>query len=465
MSDQCNEKDLHYNLSKIAKFIEQLKQNICTVERRYYNYPDIKYVKKFNKFLNMARDKILEDDWDMPIAQIDRDLFESNFYKKYDNWIKELKLTSDFPFHTFITNFVHGCFYDKIDQTTIKKIVSGFFKVVNGNAPLITIKIFSTGLTNKGTHQINDFLTITKPRIVDFDIKKIQYDQLFDYNEAVTNSTTIIYHKFQQYNIGDNCINIQDRLKFIFVLFKLVKFQPLGAYNLTFDFYFSDFGDSYFFHHPINAYLRTEFKKKDVNKFKKTYEFLMKNFTRFDFNIHNYKGRLGIALQTYHNALGQLGSIAETTPYAVKIINSLLIIERDSSKNRFVNRVFIFLYYLGIRNNKTKEILEIAYEWRSNYFHGAPTKGKKSKNMKNSLLTEKYVELFMLNCARLLIFTMIILKQKDGKQITKLIDNAYTIEGIKKLESKLSIVRKYVSIYKNGIKIKEDGLYVDILEC
>lgn len=465
MSDQCTEKDLHDNLSKTAKFIERLKQNICTVERQYYNYPNIKYVKKFNKFLNMSYDKRLEDDWGMPIAQIDSELFKSNFYQKYDNYIKKLKLTNYFTFSTFITNFVRGCFYNKIDQKTIKKIVSSFFQVVNGRAPLVAIKIFSTGLINKGTFQINDFLTITKPRIEDFDIKKIQYDQLHDYEEAVSNSTAIIYYKFQQYTTGDNTINIQDRLKFIFVLFKLVKFQSLGGYSLTFNFYDSDFRDNYFFHYPRNAYLHTEFKKKDVNKFKKTYDFLMKNFTRFDFNIHNYKGRLGIALQTYHNALEELGSIAETTPYAVKIINSLLIVERDNSKNRFVNRVFIFLYYLGIRNNKTKEILEIAYEWRSNYFHGAPTKGKKSKNMKNNPLTEKYVELFMLNCARLLIFTLIILKQKDGKQLTKLIDNTYTIEGIKKLKTELSIVRKFISIYKNGIKIKEDGLDIDILEC
>lgn len=465
MSEQCNEKDLHYNLFKIVKFVEHLKQSICTVERQYYNYPDIKYVKKFNTFLNMARDKILEDDWGMPIARIHHELFESDFYKKYDNYTKELKLASDFPFHTFIENFIHSCFYDKVDQKTVKKIVSDFFKVVNGGAPLIAMKIFSTGLINKGTYQINDFLTITKRRIEDFDIKKIQYNQLHDYEEAVRNSTLIIYYKFHQHDIGDNNINIQERLKFIFVLFKLVKFQSLGGYNLTFDFYYNDYGDNYFFHYPRNAYLRTEFKKKDVNKFKKTYDFLMKNFTKFDFNIHNYRGRLGIALQTYHDALSQLGSIAETTPYAVKIINSLLIAERDNSKNRFVNRVFIFLYYLGIRNINTKEILEIAYTWRSNYFHGAPTKGKKSNNMKNNQLTEKYIELFMLNCARLLIFTLIILKHKNGKELTKLIDNTYTIEGIKKLKSELSVVRKYIPIYKNGIKIKEDGLYVDILEC
>ena len=254
---------------------------------------------------------------------------------------------------------------------------------------------------------------------------------------------------------------------FYFLLIRLYVdvFTLLLQINLTFNFYDNDYGDSYFFHYPTNAYLRTDFKKKDVNKFKKTYNFLMKNFTKFDFHVHNYRGRLGIALKTYHDALSQLGSFAETTPYAVKIINSLLIVERDNSKNRFVNRVFIFLYYLGIRNTKTREILEIAYTWRSNYFHGAPTKEKKSKSMKNNQLTEKYIELFMLNCARLLIFTLIILKHKNGKELTKLIDNTYTIEGIKKLKSELSVVRKYMPIYKNGIKIKEDGLYVDILEC
>ena len=464
MSKQCNEKDLYYNLSKIAKFIERLKQNICTVERQYYQYPNIQYVKKFNKFLNMAKDKKLENSWGFPIAQINYDLFESNFYKKYDNFVKKSKLTGHFTFHTFITNFIDCCFYDIIDNRTIKKIANGFFRIINGSDPLITIKIFSNGLISKETYHINNFLTITKPRIEDFDIKKIKDEQVFDYDEVVSDSKTVIYYKSRQHSIGDNYINIQDRLKFIFVLFTLVKFQSFGGYNLTFDFYSSDFSDSYFFHRSINAYLRTEFQKKNIDKFKKTYNFLIKNFTRYDFNIHNYTGRLGIALKTYHDALDQLGSIAETTPYAVKIINSLLIPERDNSKNRFVNRIFVFLYYLGIRNNKTKEILDIAYNWRSNYFHGAPTKEKKLKN-KNNSLTEKYVELFMLNCARQLIFTLIILKQKNGEKLTKLIDNTYTIHGIKKLESELSVVKKYMPIYKKGIKIKEDGLYIDILEC
>ena len=123
------------------------------------------------------------------------------------------------------------------------------------------------------------------------------------------------------------------------------------------------------------------------------------------------------------------------------------------------------MYYLGIRNKDTKKILDIAYEWRSDYFHGTPTKRKKIQNKENSQLTEKYVELFMLNCARLIIFSLIILKQKNGKLLTNLIDNAYTIEGIKKLESELSMVSKYIPIHTKGIKIKESGLDVDIIEC
>jgi len=107
--------------------------------------------------------------------------------------------------------------------------------------------------------------------------------------------------------------------------------------------------------------------------------------------------------------------------------------------------------------------LDIVYNWRSDYFHGKPI--DKSKGSKKVQLTEKYIELFMLNCARLLIFTLIILKQRDGERLAELIDNTYTIEGIKKLKLELSTVKKYIPICKEGIKIKENGLYADILEC
>ncbi|MGY5146613.1 MAG: hypothetical protein ACW9W4_01230 [Candidatus Nitrosopumilus sp. bin_7KS] len=304
---------------------------------------------------------------------------------------------------------------------------------------------------------------MTKPRICDFDIKKIKDEQQFEYDEVIHETSNVIYHKFEQCGSGDNEMNMQDRVKFILVLYKLAKIQFLGNQSLTFSFY-EHIIENYFFHYPRNAYVNTIFKKSDSAKLKKTWDFLSKNLSRYDFHIYNHRGRLGIALQTYHQALEQIGSISETTPYAVKIINSLLIPERDNSKNRFVNRTFLFLYYLGIRNKKTKKILEIAYEWRSNYFHGSPTENKKISK-KDPQLTEKYVELFMLNCARLIIFTIIIMKQKNGKILTKMIDNAFTIKGIKKLEKELSKVKQYLPIYKNGIKIREDGLYVTLIEC
>ncbi len=460
----CNEKDLYSNLLKIAKFIENVKKTSCTLERKYYHYPDVRFVKKRNAFLNFSHDKVLENDWGIPISQINHELYESNFYKKYDQLVKNLNLKTHFSLYTFTSNFVHVCFYNKLDSKTIKKITNGFFKIVNRNCPDVVMKSFSTGFIVKDTYRLNDSFVISKPRIGDFNLEKIPNDNWFDYGDILHNSTSVVQHKFQQCDLGDNTMNISSRIEFILVLFKLVKYQPVFDYNLTFDFYGHEFGDLYHFHHPRNDYFHTELKVRDLPKFKKTYDYLMKNLNRYDFNVHNHTGRLGIALQTYHHALDQLGTITETTPYSVKIINSLLIPERDNSKNRFVNRVFLFLYYLGIRNKKTREILEIAYNWRSNYFHGAPTKDKKLKKT-GSVLTEKYVELFLLNSARLIILSLLILKQKNGKDLTELIDNAYTVEGIRKLTSNLSKVKKYIPIYKQGIKIKEDGMNITILEC
>ena len=66
MSETCNEKDLGIALLKLSRLIEQIKKNSCSLERKYYHYPDVKFAKKPKKILNVSRDKKLENDWGLP---------------------------------------------------------------------------------------------------------------------------------------------------------------------------------------------------------------------------------------------------------------------------------------------------------------------------------------------------------------------------------------------------------------
>ena len=256
------------------------------------------------------------------------------------------------------------------------------------------------------------------------------------------------------------------RLNFILSLFKLVNIRSLGTFHTSFDYFDKMYLESYFFHNSYHQDFKTQFKKKDVNKLKNTIDFIIKNY-RYTLSNNLHDDRLGTAIRNYRRGINDLGFFhSQTTPYAVKVINGLLVADRSDSKDKFVTRTLIFLRYLGIRNKNTKKILQYAYDWRSNDGHGTPIEKTKREIEKKLKLTPLYIELFMLNCARLLLFTLVVLKKNSGKELTALIDNTNTVNGIKKLNSELRKTKKYFSVYREGIKIKE-GRYLDaeILEC
>lgn len=466
-TNKCNKKDLFENLKKHANNIIYYKKNSCALERKYYHYPKIKYVKKFKKDLNLSRATKLESDWSHFSAIYSHDIWDTEFFKRYQKYVQKLKLNNHFEFHRFMRNFIDFCFYKEITLKKLEKITDDFFKILKSEPVTCSLKNFSSGFSPKRNYKINDSLTIKKPQRQDFFIEKIRASEEFDYSDLIDNGSCVIEHTFLQKDIGDHDSNIMIQLQTILSIFKLVKFQSMCTLTTTFD----PFGMGVSDRMPIYTRgireITTVFSKKDVCKLKETISFLSKNYERHELNPINYGDNgLGIALRTYNETLNNLGYFhSEITPYAVKTINGLLVPDVDDSRERFVRRTSNFLYYLGVRNNHTEEILKSAYTWRNHYFHGRSTTSIKKK-LENKGITSKYIELFMLNSARLLLFTLLILKKNNGKELMRLLDDVNTVDGIKKLQRELNKTKKYFSVYKNGIKIKETNtLDVEILEC
>ncbi len=463
---KCDEKDLFDKLKQIVEDIASIKENSCSLEKKYFHYSKIEYAKPLKRAIVRYSDKKSEESWNRMKWAYERQIMNSPFYKRYTKHMKSLDSDSHFNFYDFISQFIPYAFYKKITTKEIREITDGFFKILKKEGATSSLKEFSAGWKPQGNYKINDSLIIRKPKRSDFDNIKMDADKT-NFDSIFNNSNAVIELTFLQKNGGDNHFVLTEILHFILSLFKIGRINTTWRYSTKFD-YFEMIPSGLMIDH-VNSYNKTKFTKKDVLFLRNTLDFVNKNYRDTEFNPINFgeKNQLGIALNTYHNAIRNLGYFhTEIMPYAVKIINGLLIKEHDDSTARFVRRTSIFLYYLGIRHKDTEQILKIAYTWRSNYFHGTSTAKPKKDGQNKHGLTPKFVELFVLNCARLLILTLVILKKNNGDELSKLIDEAYTIEGIKKLKTELKKTKKYFSTYKNGIKIKEfDVLNVEILEC
>jgi len=466
MSKRCSKNDLFKNLEKIAGQIIYHKKNSCPRDRIHFHYPKIEYVKQLGGLHDMSRTQKLESDWSYFYHVFESEIMEGEFYKRYSNYAKELR-KDDLFFYRFISNFIQFCFYKEISLEHVQKIADDFFKIMAGKPVNSSLRNFSFGISPKGNYKINNYLTIKKPQKNDFNIKKIPAKEEFDFNGIIPKTSAIINYTFDQHGLGDNEHNVMERLQTILSIFKVIKIDSLGTVHTSFD-YFDDLHiGHYYFHQSHLDYLKTNFSKKDVEKLKNTIEFIDKNYKMNEMLSINVKdNNLGNALRTYQKTLRDLGYYySETTPYAVKIINGLIVTDSTDSKERFVRRTSNFLYYLGIQNNNTKKILKLAYDWRSNYFHGSSTT-KIKKKYEDEGITTTYIELFMLNSARLLLFTLLILKKNSGKELMDLLDDVNTVEGIRKLKTELKKTKKYISICKKGIKINEPNiLKIEILEC
>ncbi len=463
---KCNEKDLFDKLKQIVETVASIKENSCSLEKKYFHYSKIKYAKPLNRSIVYFSNKKSEENWNRTKWAFQRHIMNSSFYKRYAKHVELLNSDTYFSFYNFISKFIPYVFYKKVTTDEIREITVGFFKILKKEGTTSSLKEFSAGWKPQGNYKINDSLVIRKPKQRDFNNIKMDAEET-NFDSVFHNSNAVIELTFLQKNGGDNHLVLTEILHFIISVFKIGRIDTTWIYSTAFD-YFDMIPTGYMIER-VNSHYKTKFTKKDVLFLRNTLDFVNKNYKDLDFNPINFgeKNQLGIALNTYHNAVKNLGSFrTEITPYAVKIINGLLIKEHDDSTARFVRRTSIFLYYLGIRHKDTEQILKIAYTWRSNYFHGTSTKKPKNDGKNKHGLTPKFVELFVLNCARLIIFTLIILKKNNGDDLSKLIDKTYTIEGIKKLKTELKKTKKYFSTYKNGIKIKEpNALDVEILEC